>query len=376
MLRLSVIIPVFMVDDCLADCLDSLLGDPSADKGGQLEIIAVDDCSPDNSASILDAYAAFDSRLTIVRTAHNSGSGPARNLGFASATGDYVWFVDADDQLAPGAVGAVLRRLGACNPVKRPDVLLVGHEKITDHDVIQPGDLANLVATAPVNPADFRLAEWPGIVHYTHTPWTKVVRRRFLADSDLTFPTGWYTDLPWTYGLLHRAERIATLPAVTYRWRQRRTGSITRTQDRRHFDVFAQWERVWADVGDAVEEPVRSELFARMAWHLLLVAGNEERLHARDRRFFFKRAVAMYRQYFPAHGYRIPGGVNGVKQRLLASGSYPGYAAMRLLWRAWNGTRRSSPQQLAAPSQQTSPQTLGRATSRDQPPSPWGRVGA
>ncbi|QSB05778.1 glycosyltransferase [Natronoglycomyces albus] len=409
MLRLSVIIPVYNVEDCLADCLDSILGDASADaaQGWQVEVIAVDDCSTDSSLSILDAYAAFDTRLRLLRTERNSGSGPARNLGFAHATGDYVWFVDADDVVVPGAIGHVLRRLSEATGARRPDVLLVGHEKIDDEGRPAAGNLDQLVATAPMRPATsrpgeqtrpgeqinrsrgllrpgrtgvsraaparqcptnialtgFALSEWPEAIHYTHTPWTKIVRRRFLADTGLTFPSGWYTDLPWTYGLLVRAARIAVLPSVVYRWRQRRSGSITRTQDRRHFEVFTQWERTWSALPETVPQAIRRELFARMAWHLLLVAGNNERIRPRDRRAFFRRAARLYRRYLPPEGYPIPGGVNGLKQRILASGSYSGYALTRLAWRTWNGLRPQREEELAPP-QQTSHSALGRPHSR------------
>src|SRR5207237_1393890 len=82
----------------LRECLDSILGQPLRD----LEVVGVDDASPDGSGDILDEYAARDPRVRPVRLAENVGLGPARNVGLDRAVGEYVWFVDGDAWLAPG----------------------------------------------------------------------------------------------------------------------------------------------------------------------------------------------------------------------------------------------------------------------------------
>src|SRR5262245_49674910 len=104
---LSVIIPVYAVQGYLRECLDSILTQSHT----ALELVAVDDRSPDHCAEILDEYAAGDARVRAIHLDHNVGLGPARNLGLDRATGDYVWFVDSDDWLAPGALRAVAARL-------------------------------------------------------------------------------------------------------------------------------------------------------------------------------------------------------------------------------------------------------------------------
>ena len=119
--RLSVVVPVYRVEAYLKQCLDSVL-----DGDDRVEVIAVDDASPDGCGDILDAYARGHSTLRVVRLPHNVGLGLARNAGLAEATGDYVWFVDSDDWLPAGSVGAVLTALDA----ERPDVLLVDHLRV------------------------------------------------------------------------------------------------------------------------------------------------------------------------------------------------------------------------------------------------------
>ncbi len=84
---------------------------PAADV--PVEVIAVDDGSLDGSGALLDERAAGDPRLRVLHLTDNGGPGRARNEGLARASGAYVWFVDGDDRLAPGALAAVADGLSA-----------------------------------------------------------------------------------------------------------------------------------------------------------------------------------------------------------------------------------------------------------------------
>jgi glycosyltransferase involved in cell wall biosynthesis len=344
---LSIVIPVFEAAEYLSGCLDTIV----RGGGDRLEIVIVDDCSPDGSRAVAERYAADDDRIRVITTPENAGSGPARNLGLAQAKGDYVWFVDADDELRPGAIERVL---AAVSGPRRPDVVLVQHEKVRDTGAVETGELPELAERCPADPSGFTLAEWPRIVDYTHTPWTKVSRRAFLTGIDVGFPTGWYTDIPWTYALLRRAERIAVVTECCYQWRQRAGSSITRTRDDRHFDVFTQWQRTWDDFDGVDDAGIRTALFNHMVWHLLLVIGNTERVEPKKRREFFRRTSELYRRYHPGPDvWRPSGGVTGLKQRLLAARAYLGYEAFRQVYRIAKRLSRTGPQQ-AIPAQAVS----------------------
>ena len=91
--KISVIIPVYNTAKFLPHCLDSLL----LQKYQNLEIIAVNDASKDNSLEILQKYAKKDHRIKIISQPYNQGQASARNLGLKNATGEYVSFVDSDD---------------------------------------------------------------------------------------------------------------------------------------------------------------------------------------------------------------------------------------------------------------------------------------
>lgn len=93
--KISIIIPVYNVEKYLRECLDSCTNQTLKD----IEIICIDDCSPDKSIQILEEYQQKDSRIKIFRHEENKNLGAARNTGLKNATGEYIWFVDSDDYI-------------------------------------------------------------------------------------------------------------------------------------------------------------------------------------------------------------------------------------------------------------------------------------
>ena len=174
---ISVVIPVHGVGDYLDRCLDSVLGPAGlAPRGGpaaSLEVIAVDDASPDGCGTIL--AARHDPRLRVITTQAPGGPGPARDLGAKEATGEYVWFVDGDDELADGALAAVAGALARL----RPDVLVIDFENLYPDGSVSPSGGARYLRGSAAEPGT--LADHPALIHLTMTAWSKVLRRDFLA---------------------------------------------------------------------------------------------------------------------------------------------------------------------------------------------------
>ncbi|NYT95229.1 bifunctional glycosyltransferase/CDP-glycerol:glycerophosphate glycerophosphotransferase [Salinispora sp. H7-4] len=322
MALISFVVPAYRVQGYLRECLDSILGQPVAG----IEVIGVDDCSPDSSGEILAEYAARDQRVRTIALPANGGLGPARNAGLEQAGGEYVWFVDGDDWLAPECLVEVAERLRATTP----DVLVVDHVRAWwNGDSTQSG-MREVFPSSPGS-ATFRLRERPELIRLLHTAWNKVLRRDFLLEHGLRFAPGWYEDVSFTYPLLLRAQRIGVLDRVCVNYRQRRAGAITRTRGNRHFEVFGQWHRVFAllDEVDAGEDDLRPALFERMIWHYLAVLGTGERIPADLRPAFFVRIAADHARWRPAQGQPVPPGVEGLKHRLVATGRWRTYNALR-----------------------------------------------
>lgn len=102
----SVVVPVYKAEKLLPKCVDSIL----AQTYQNIQLILIDDGSPDSSGQICDAYAQKDQRVLVKHTA-NQGVSAARNEGIALADGEYLAFVDSDDYLSPGFLAAGLHHL-------------------------------------------------------------------------------------------------------------------------------------------------------------------------------------------------------------------------------------------------------------------------
>ena len=93
--KVSIIIPIYNVAEHLCRSLDSVCNQTLSD----IEIILIDDCSTDNSLEIMEQYAQKDNRIKIIKLKNNSGAAIARNKGLDIATGEYLGFIDPDDEI-------------------------------------------------------------------------------------------------------------------------------------------------------------------------------------------------------------------------------------------------------------------------------------
>ncbi|MFJ9814297.1 CDP-glycerol glycerophosphotransferase family protein [Streptomyces sp. NPDC101151] len=295
--RFSVIVPAYKVQAYLSECLDSVLSQSYPD----LELIAVNDCSPDACGALIDEYAARDARVKAVHLAENQGLGRARNAGMARATGDYLVFLDSDDTLTPDALRAIADRI---KETGEPDVLVFDYARTYwNGEAVRNQAAAQLTQQGP---APFRLEDRPGLLRVLMVAWNKAYRREFVTEQGFEFPPGYYEDTPWTFPVLMTAESIATLDRVCVHYRQRRQGNILRTTSRKHFDIFEQYDRVFAYVEQRPElGRWRPELFRRMVDHHITVFTRRDRLPRGSRAEFLRRARAHYRRY-RAPGTKLP----------------------------------------------------------------------
>lgn len=320
MASISVIIPVHRVADYLDRCLDSVLNQSGAESG--VEVIAVDDASPDGSGAVLAARS--DPRLRVLRSDTTVGPGRARELGLKEATGEYLWFVDADDELADGALAEVAARLDRL----RPDFLVVDYENIYADGTVTPSgaDLAVPELTT--------LVDSPVLLNVTSSMWNKVIRRDFLDGLDLPFGPGIYEDVPVALAASLTATRIGVLDRVCYRYRRSRPGSFMAEVSDRHFDMFPAYETVYASAAQRfparpgpdgpLAVAVRAELFARTIRHYVFALPKVPRSRQRD---FFRLMTRDYHRWRP-EGYAPPPGPRGIELRLVGRGAYRTYRAL------------------------------------------------
>ncbi|WP_369259868.1 CDP-glycerol glycerophosphotransferase family protein [Streptomyces sp. R35] len=313
--RFSVIVPTHGVAGRLAQALDSVL----SQSFGDLELIPVCDAPDSPAGAVAAAYAARDARVAPVHSPPSGGLSAARNAGIGAANGTYLLFLDGDDVLVPGALGAL--DAGLRTDV---DVLYFGHERVHWWE----GESS----TPPLD-------KDPEVVGVHVPAWSAAYLRTFLAEHQLTFPEGHFTDAGWGGLVTLATERAAVLHSVCVRHHLRRQGSRLNTPGEHHFELLDQVELVLAraaeqsratgrTTGQAVSAAKAHALFGQLFALVLKTAAHPTRVPARRRRAFFRRASRLYRLYRPA-GFQPPAGSLGVQHRLLATGAYSAFRALR-----------------------------------------------
>ena len=120
---ISVIVPIYKVEKYLPKCIDSIINQTYKD----LEIVLVDDGSPDGCPQICDEYAKIDNRIVVIHK-ENGGLSDARNAGLDIATGDYISFIDSDDYIEPTMYEKLLDSLIESNA----DMSICGFDRVND----------------------------------------------------------------------------------------------------------------------------------------------------------------------------------------------------------------------------------------------------
>ena len=221
---LSILIPVYNVQAFLGECLTSVL---TQDLDG-VEILLLDDASSDGSARLMGELAQEARHpVRLLSHTHNQGLSAARNSLLEASRGDYLWFLDSDDLLLPGAVRAVVALI---REQRSPDLILVDFRVLRERERLKHRLRGEGHRRTFAGPPRQRLENRGALVEgvfrqgLLHS-WSKISRRR-LWGEDLRFPVGrYYEDMYATPELLLRAASYAYLPEVCVAYRQRE-GSI------------------------------------------------------------------------------------------------------------------------------------------------------
>jgi GT2 family glycosyltransferase len=244
------------------------------------EVIAVDDCSADGSADLLDRLALDEPRLKVLRRKVNSGGcGSPRNDGIDAATAPYVMFLDSDDVLPPGAVDALLDA-AAGRGAEVAAGLCVRRELPSGREVPwQP----ELYARAALVKHPSRRTH---LVHDTLCV-NKLYRTDFLREHGIRFPEGRfpYEDFVFTARVLAAGPRVALIPDTVYVWHVRRSA-----------------ERLSISLDRAGVGNWRSRITAHALSYDILLAAGEKRLARATRARFLDHSLRMYARELDQRG--------------------------------------------------------------------------
>lgn len=204
---ISVIIPVYNVENYLEKCVKSVIGQTYKN----LEIILVDDGSKDNSGSMCDELAKLDNRIKVIHKA-NGGLSDARNHGLQIAKGDYIGFVDSDDYIADDMFETMHKIITENNA----DISIVSFYEIYKDKVIGVRDSGNLEIMNKLEAMKELLIDRK-IQSYA---WNKLFKKELF--SDLQFPTGKnFEDIATTLLLFEKSEKVVLLEEPKYYYLRR-----------------------------------------------------------------------------------------------------------------------------------------------------------
>ena len=241
---ISVIIPVYNVEEYLRECIDSVLKQTYK----VFEIILVDDGSTDGSGDICDEYVEKDARVRVIHQ-ENQGLSEARNEGFASASGAYVYFLDSDDWILPEALEELIDKAEK----EEAEVVFFDAHSFTD------------------NPEKFRVEErylrkqeyetdegyqvlkrLQNQKEYHSAVSLLFLKREFLQDSGIRFESGiLYEDMLYTYEVYCKAKCVAHISKAFYQRRYRSNSIMTSRKNKRH---YISATRVYEKVRDVSEQ--------------------------------------------------------------------------------------------------------------------------
>lgn len=228
---ISVIVPVYQVEDYLTRCLDSLCRQSLSD----IEILLIDDGSPDKCGEICEEYARKDARFRVFHNKINQGLSVVRNIGIEHAIADYLMFVDSDDWVHED----FCKDPYECATKYQVDLVMFQRCYIKKAENFKPNKNCMKNST----PSGYKTQlEAMDLLHYGAGTgaWSKLYRKELF--KDISFPPGClFEEIGTTYKTVWQASRIYYLDKVLYYYCYR-PGSITTTKTKK---LLYDWIKMW-----------------------------------------------------------------------------------------------------------------------------------
>lgn len=292
---ISVIVPIYKVEKYLRCCIDSILCQSYVN----LEILLVEDGSPDECGTICDAYAAKDSRIRVLHK-ENGGLSDARNAGIANASGEWIFFVDADDYIHPEMIEKLYRavkeyaaKLAWC------EILEVEEEAgLNAKEVSKEQKKTDEVIVYTRQEAEMQMYTVEGMQRALVT-WNKLYHHSLfeLEGKRIQFPKGKiYEDGYTIYKLIYGAEKVVSIPESLYYYRQR-NGSIMSKNSHKTYEaaIEAGYERMDFYKKHEEVELYRAELNLTIYSVIRFYQTNKTK---KDRKILRNHFADLYQNYF------------------------------------------------------------------------------
>lgn len=204
----SIVIPIFNVEDYLPQCIDSVLNQAFTN----FEVILIDDGSTDTSGQLCDNYATKDNRIRVIHTSNN-GVSIARNTGIHESKGEWICFVDSDDFVDPDFLSNFYLK------GNDSDVVIQGLELYHNQENRYINQVR--VETKILEPEDFKQSVENNRLLHIGYPTAKAYRKRLLLESNICFKTNisFHEDHIFVLEFLRVANRIQLIDSISYKYR-------------------------------------------------------------------------------------------------------------------------------------------------------------
>ncbi len=225
--KVSVVVPIYNVEKFLRQAVDSILGQTLKD----IEVILVDDGSPDNCGKICDEYARKDPRVKVIHQP-NGGLGNAYNHGIAAANGEYIGLVEPDDWIEPNMYEVMYQNAKLYNT----DATKCGFARYNSVDPSKNKNLSGVVGLKCTEPQGcFTIEEYELLCAYHSSIWSYIYKSDFIKKIKFIETKGGaaYVDAPFGFEVLCTAKCLSIVPFVFYHWRVENHGNSVSLTDRR-----------------------------------------------------------------------------------------------------------------------------------------------
>lgn len=221
---ISVIVPVYNVEKYLDRCVQSIVNQTYQN----LEIILVDDGSPDGCPAMCDAWAEKDNRIRVIHK-ENGGLSDARNAGMEIANGEYIAFVDSDDWVSPDYIDAMYQA------IRNTGGEIAACDVVISYGDIEPAVSAQGAALRVCN-AEEAIGDILQGKGFRAVAWNKLYKKSLLENEQ--YPVGKYhEDEFFTYRILAKARKLVYVDCALYAYFQR-PGSIMNSVSIKHLDAL------------------------------------------------------------------------------------------------------------------------------------------
>lgn len=252
--KVSIVVPMYGVEPFLNKCVDSLLAQSLHD----IEIILVDDGSPDRCGEIAEEYAIKDNRVKVIHQ-KNSGLGPARNTGMAAATGEYIGFVDSDDW----ANNCMFERLYNAAKKNNADIAVGGHcdwregkvirskrHPLAGKTVMDRSEIDEIRRNLYGRSIDDKVTE-----AFPMSVWIAVYRKTLIDNNQLKFKNIISEDVIFNISAYKFANKITFTGDTDYCYRNENQTSIMRSFSEEKLKKYEDYLKMLGNIAEEENNP-------------------------------------------------------------------------------------------------------------------------